>query len=104
MNNKALIKKLRRHSNYGDHLRCRYWITCSAKTCFHHEPHFPSAKQCLYDSPVKYCQRVRGFVHDMVYTHGSYNEDECDPNLAFKAKRDAENRSAGYPTLHKEID
>jgi len=92
MNNKKLIKEL----GESWKIRCKYWTTCSANHCDHYEPHYPTSEACKYNSPVKYCEKAKGFVYDVPYT-GSYAEDECDPNLAFKAKRDAQHREGGMP-------
>jgi hypothetical protein len=88
--------------------RCKFWATCDAKHCFHYEPHTAhSDLLCIDGNPVKYCTRARGFVYDIPYTDGAYDEDECDPNLAFKARRDAEARAksrTGYPdTVYESV-
>ena len=88
MNHMKLIKTLKD----ADLLRCKYWSTCGREECNHYEPHHGDAYRCIYNSPIKYCWRVDGFVHDVPYIEGAYAEDECDPNLAFKAKRDARKR------------
>ena len=88
MNSNKLIKELKNSWQ----IRCKYWSVCSTENCDHYAPHHPHSITCLYNSPVKYCPEVNGFVHDVPYHQGSYAEDECDPNLAFKAKRDAERR------------
>jgi hypothetical protein len=90
MNSNKLIKELK---NTWE-VRCKYWSVCNTENCDHYAPHHPHGETCLYNSPVKYCPEVRGFVHDVLY-NGSYAEDECDPNLAFKAKRDAQHRMSG---------
>ena len=87
MNNLKLISDL--IDSYR--VRCRYWSTCSATNCDHHGPH-SAMRQCKYHSPVKYCRMKKGFVYDVPYIGNAYADDECDPNLAFKAKRDAERR------------
>lgn len=85
--------KLARELLSGDHrVRCKYWGTCDADHCVHHSPHYPANRSCVFNSPVKYCGHMHGFVHDVPYIGGAYANDECDPNLAFKAKRDAERR------------
>jgi hypothetical protein len=89
MNSKKLIKELKNSWR----VRCKYWSTCSNSSCGHYEPH-TSWQSCLYNNPVKYCMGAGGFVYDIPYT-GNYAEDECDPNLAFKAKRDAQRRHGG---------
>jgi len=88
MNNIKLVRALKN----VEYVRCKYWSTCGREECRHYEPHYADAYSCIYNSPVKYCWRVRGFVHDVPYVKGAYAEDECDPNLAFKAKRDAQRR------------
>lgn len=88
MNNMKLIRALR---DIG-HVRCKYWSTCGREECNHYEPHYPSKLECIYNSPVKYCMKAEGFVYCVPYVSGAYANDECDPNLAFKAKRDAERR------------
>jgi hypothetical protein len=57
----------------------------------HYEPHAVSTDRCVAMSPVKYCTTVKGFVHDIPISEIDSNY-QCDPNLAFKAKRDADNR------------
>ena len=88
MNNRKLIKGLKS----AWQVRCKFWTTCGADNCDHHSPHHVRNEACAFFSPVKYCPKAKGFVHDVPYTEGAYADDECDPNLAFKAKRDAENR------------
>jgi len=90
MNNIKLIRELK----HSWQVRCKYWSVCPFNHCDHHEPHHARNETCLYSSPVKYCAKVEGFVYDVPYT-GDYAEDECDPNLAFKAKRDAQHRRSG---------
>jgi len=97
MNNMRLIRTLKNAgylSKNTGYLRCKYWSTCGRKECIHYEPHTAYTHDCIYNSPVKYCARARGFVHDVPYVKGMYADDECDPNLAFKAKRDAQKRYA----------
>lgn len=88
MNNLRLIRSLKDATL----VRCKYWSTCGREECIHYEPHGAYQFECVYNSPVKYCMKARGFVYDIPYHHGAYAEDECDPNLAFKAKRDAQKR------------
>ena len=100
MNNFALIRKL---SN-TNLCRCKFWVICDGSDCHHYEPHHPSREGCTLLSPVKYCSRVRGFVHDIPMADIDSNYD-CDPNLAFKAKRDAERReSHSYDVAGKNYD
>ncbi len=87
MNNFTLIRKL----NNTNLCRCRFWVICDVETCYHYEPHHPDRDRCIFLSPVKYCGVIGGFVHDIPMTEIDSNY-ECDPNLAFKAKRDAEKR------------
>jgi len=89
MNDRKLMKEL---LSSHHKLRCKYWGTCDAEHCVHHGPHYAVNRSCIFNSPVKYCSHMHGFVHDAPYTEGAYANDECDPNLAFKAKRDAERR------------
>jgi len=87
MNNRKLIRKLT-----GSYLiRCKYWVVCGREHCMHYEPHTPVANHCILMSPVKYCGAVGGFVHDIPLSEIDSNY-QCDPNLAFKAKVDADNR------------
>jgi hypothetical protein len=71
--------------------RCKYWAVCSRDDCYHHEPHSPGRKTCQFENPVKYCRAARGFVCDVPLSEMDSNY-ECDPNLAFKAKIDADKR------------
>lgn len=87
MKNAELIRKVE-----GSYLvRCKYWVVCDAKQCRHYEPHRPDKYHCVFLSPVKYCGRAKGFVHDIPLSEIDSNY-QCDPNLAFKAKRDADDR------------
>ena len=71
--------------------RCRFWVICNEDNCYHYEPHDPSRDRCILMNPVKWCRRIRGFVHCIPINEIDSNY-ECDPNLAFKAKLDAEKR------------
>lgn len=75
--------------------RCKYWVVCNEEHCYHYEPHAPNNKRCVFFNPVKYCSRVKGFVYCTAIT-GMDDNYECDPNLAFKAKRDAEKRDKAH--------
>ena len=113
-----LRKKLMHHV-----CRCKFWAACNMEHCSHHQPHSPS-EICVLLSPVKYCREVKGFVYDVPIGEAGYNSDsDCDPNLAFKAKREAEEQyraqsdkpvgilyhngqqvSVGYTTFREEDD
>ena len=66
-------------------MRCKYWVVCTANHCVHHEVH-GAHNSCNALQPVKYCGHVKGFVTEIDSNY------ECDPNLAFKAKLDADRR------------
>ena len=99
MKSAELIRKL----NKSYLLRCKFWTTCGMKDCLHYEPHREKSMSCISFHPVKYCKAARGFVHDVPLreTNPDY---ECDPNLSFKAKRDAESRHrkkmSSFATTH----
>ena len=87
MKNSRLLKALR--DTYL--CRCKYWITCNAEDCAHYEPHKVGVSSCMMMSPVQYCRKVKGFVHCVPLSDLDSNM-QYDPNLAFKAKRDADKR------------
>lgn len=84
-----MIKK-KKHISHGDLVRCKFWVVCSANHCTHYEVH-AAGNSCCALQPVKYCEHVKGFVHDVFITDIDSNY-QCDPNLAFKAKLDADRR------------
>ena len=71
-------------------VRCKYWVVCSNHDCDHFEIH-QADDSCIVLQPIKYCRRMKGFVHDVHISQIDSNY-ECDPNLAFKAMRDTERR------------
>lgn len=71
--------------------RCKWWVTCGVENCDHYEPHPVHVQKCMLLNPVKYCKQIKGFVHCVPMGDIDSNY-ECNPNLAFKAKRDAEAR------------
>ena len=86
MNNFRLMKRLK-----GSYLvRCKYWVVCNSKHCDHYDPH-NVRECCMMLSPVKYCRVVKGFVHDIPIEDIDSNY-QSNPNLAFKAKREDDNR------------
>lgn len=85
MNNSRLVKRLKSASR----IRCKHWFSCGAKDCNHYETHLAHNYNCIYISPVRYCKRARGFVHDIPANEINI-EQECDPNLAFKAQKKAD--------------
>jgi len=82
MNNTKLIKELK-HSYL---VRCKFWGICSQTDCDHYAKH-NAGRSCKYKSPVKFCKIIGGFVYDIALS-GSDSDYECDPNLAFKARRE----------------
>jgi hypothetical protein len=87
MNNSKLIRKLK--DSYL--VRCKQWVVCGSEECLHYAPHNADIHRCMLLSPVKFCRRLRGFVHD-IPIHETDSNYQCNPNLAFKAKRDADDR------------
>jgi len=71
-------------------VRCKYWVVCSNHDCDHFEIH-QAGDSCIALQPIKYCRKMKGFVHDVHISQIDSNY-ECDPNLAFKAMRDTERR------------
>jgi len=86
MNNLKLIRSIQ--ESYL--VRCICWNTCAVPNCYHHEPH-TAGISCKYNSPVKFCKAVQGFVHDLPISQLQENY-ECDPNLAFRAQKEAEGK------------
>jgi len=80
-------------------VRCKYFAHCCHEDCLHHDPHRPSTNSCVMHSPVKYCRQARGFVHD-VPASDIDSMYECDPNLAFKAKRKADQQVQESTSTH----
>ena len=66
-------------------LRCRYWHKCGASDCYYYDVHTARLRDRVLMSPVRYCSKVRGFVHD-IPANESNPDVECDPNVAFKIK------------------
>lgn len=72
----------------GDLVRCKFWLTCNAKDCFHQKAHRAERASCFSPTPVHYCEEAEGFVYDIDVSDSNPIYD-CDPNLAFKARRES---------------
>ena len=95
MNSFKLAKKLKSVSR----LRCKYWYTCGAKDCYHYEIHVAREYSCITISPIRYCSKANGFVHDIPANEINFDA-ECDPNLAFKAQKEADKRVEAATAKH----
>lgn len=60
----------------------------------HHDVHHAHSG-CYIFQAVKFCGKVRGFVFDLPISELDSNY-ECDPNIAFKVKREAKRREDGH--------
>jgi hypothetical protein len=78
-----MIKKI----ELGDLIRCKFWLVCSERDCFHYKVHRAERKTCFHPTPVHYCQSAEGFVYDIHLSDIDSNH-ECNPNLVFKARRE----------------
>lgn len=81
----------------NDLVRCRFWAACGSQMCDHHDVHHAHSG-CYILQTVKYCCIVGGFVHDVSVSELDSNY-ECDPNLVFKAKRDARRKENSYKRI-----
>lgn len=99
-----MIKKI----ELGDLIRCKFWLTCGEKDCRHHGIHRAEERMCFHPTPVHYCEACEGFVYDIHVSDMSSSYD-CDPNLAFKARRESrkaekkveeKNKPQKRPRLH----
>jgi len=75
-------------------VRCKYWSACDARDCNHYNIHMPSEYSCIHVNPTRYCRKARGFVYDIPANEINFDQD-CDPNIAFKAKLNAEAKEYG---------
>jgi hypothetical protein len=89
------LKKLKQRLTNAYLVRCRNWGMCGQKSCEHYEPH-RTAPYCT-KNPYQYCECVKAFVHDIPIQ--DVDEGECDPNLAFKASKNARNQ----PTEEEQV-
>jgi hypothetical protein len=95
------LKKLRQRLTNAYLVRCRNWGMCGQKSCEHYEPH-RTAPYCA-KNPYQYCECMKAFVHDIPIEET--DDGDCDPNLAFKAKRESgEKAPPGALLEESEID